>query len=310
MASSKGLVVHGARLVWRHRRLVWWIFFVNLALACLAALAPRAMLGATLDHSMASRSLVDGFDLGTLMDLSARAGTPRTGFYGGSVLALVVFFIYMLFLTGGVLAVYRQDRGLTSGEFFEACGAWFWRMVRLMLLSLLPLGIVATLGVGIGSLAGKLADIISSPYPAVWTRGIGGFIVLALGLWVRLWFDVAQVRAVAQNERGMLGNCYRSFRIALRALPVLLWMYFRISLVAWFALLAGTWLWLRIPHARFGLSWLLLEAVLLVQIATRLWLRGSAITWYQRYAEVHPSAAVEFVTPKPAELAEPFSTQP
>ena len=42
-----------------------------------------------------------------------------------------LFFLFMLFVTGGILESYRQDRRLTTGEFFAASGAFFWRFVRL-----------------------------------------------------------------------------------------------------------------------------------------------------------------------------------
>ena len=53
-----------------------------------------------------------------------------------------VFFVFMLFVTGGILESYRQDRRLTTGEFFAASGAFFWRFVRLALLSIIPFVIV------------------------------------------------------------------------------------------------------------------------------------------------------------------------
>ena len=48
----------------------------------------------------------------------------------------------MLFVTGGILTVYREDRKLKTGEFFGASGAFFWRFVRLALLSLIPFAIL------------------------------------------------------------------------------------------------------------------------------------------------------------------------
>ena len=48
----------------------------------------------------------------------------------------------MLFVSGGILESYREDRRLTAGEFFAASGAFFWRFVRLALLSIVPFVIV------------------------------------------------------------------------------------------------------------------------------------------------------------------------
>ena len=58
--------------MWRHQRLVWWIFAVNLVLAWLSSLPARVTLSAVLDHSLESAKLVTGFDVGTLVLLLER----------------------------------------------------------------------------------------------------------------------------------------------------------------------------------------------------------------------------------------------
>ena len=67
-----GSVRSSAGLVWRHQRLVWWIFAVNLVLAWLSSLPARATLSTVLDHSLESAKLVTGFDIGTFVLLLER----------------------------------------------------------------------------------------------------------------------------------------------------------------------------------------------------------------------------------------------
>ncbi len=63
---------------------------------------------------------------------------------------------------------------------------------------------------------------------------IGALVVmLLLALVVRLWFDIAQVRAVAQNESRMWRNTWRAWRITWHDLRHLYRMYICISFVAW-----------------------------------------------------------------------------
>ena len=122
-----------------------------------------------------------------------------------SYVTQLIFFIFMLFILGGILVVYREDRKLTTAEFFENCGLYFWRFVRLTLLSLIPFGICfGSTKASSRQLADHISEISAYESYPFWTRAIGGFIVILLFLWVRLWFDVAQVRAVAQNERRMV----------------------------------------------------------------------------------------------------------
>jgi hypothetical protein len=305
MSISKRLVSTGFSLVRRHQRILWWVFAVNFILAALGGTAARLTFSKVLDHSLASADITGHLNLTRYFELISQPEVQFAPIAAASYATQLIFFVFMLFVTGGILVVYREDRKLSVAEFFENCGLYFWRFVRLTLLSLIPFGLCFAFYQGVVS---KLADHISEisayeSYP-FWTHAIGGFIFILLFLWVRLWFDVAQVRAVAQNERRMVRNTLRAFKITWNALGSLLWMYFRISLLAWATLAVGIWLWLRIPGRAFFLSFLLMEIVVLVQFAARLWQRASAITWYRYYAEEHPAAVVEFTTPQPATIVD------
>ncbi len=310
MSNSKGLVSTGYSLVRRHQRLVWWVFAVNFILAALGSGAARAMFSKVLDHSLASNDIAGQFHMVRYLELLMQ---PEVQFQAGTAATVamqLIFFIYMLFITGGILVVYREDRKLSKAEFFENCGLYFWRMFRLMLISLIPFAICMAFYQGVRAIGNKIAEASPLESNEFWFRMAGGIVVLLLLLFVRLWFDVAQVRAVAQNERSMWRNTFRAWSISWKSLGTLLWMYFCISLVAWVVLAAGAWFWRYIPGSMFGLSFLLLEVVMFVQIAARLWLRASAVTWYREYAEEHPAAVVEFTTPKPAEVIEPTGPVP
>ena len=306
MSNNKNLIATGARLVSRHQRILWWIFAVSFLLSYLGTLAPAATFGKVLDHSLVGPSqFVRSFNLLSFAELMSRPDVPMNTLISGSVAPQIVFFFFMLFIAGGILTVYREDRHLTTSEFFEASGLYFWRFFRLVLLSLVPFAVIMGINAGFGALGDKLADATPrQDYVFYYHLAVDVIVVLML-LIVRLWFDIAQVRAVAQNERGMIRNTWRAMKISWRALGTLLWMYFRISLIAWIVLGAGLWFWSYFPSSAYPASWLLLEIILIVQIAVRLWLRASAITWYQSYAEVHPALAADATTPKPLEIVEP-----
>jgi hypothetical protein len=189
----------------------------------------------------------------------------------------------MLFATGGILETYRQDRRLTTGEFFAASGAFFWRFVRLLLLSIIPFVIVGMIYQGLSKLADHLGDRAIADQVGIFSS-IGAVIIfMLLALWVRLWFDLAQVRAVVQNERGMWRNLWKSLGITWRA--GLYWKYVAIALVAWIVMAIALVIWAHVPSSATPMIFLSLELIIFAQLATRLWQLASAMTWYQRYAE-------------------------
>lgn len=297
---SKGTVGTGWSLVWRHKKILGWVFVVNLLLGALAANAPRVEFSKVLDTSMHSAGLANGFDVGTFVELLSRPDINMTALMRGSVLYSYLFFLFMLFIIGGILMAYREDRRLSTGEFFGASGDYFWRMVRLWLMSLIPYAII----VAFTGIIFVIASKVDSEKSAFQIRMVGLGIAIVLALLVRLWFDVAQVRAVAQNEHGMFRNLMRAFVISFKAVGTLLWMYLQISIVAWALLWFGLWSWTHLPGNQVWATWLLLEAVMLTQIFARLWQRAASVRWYGLYAEEHPAAVVEFTTPHPVEVAE------
>jgi hypothetical protein len=292
-------------LVWRRQSVLWWIFVVNFVLACMGAGTFMVHVGPVLDHSLQSQALVHGFNPMVFTALLMEAhGTAAVG--TASACLAVVFFIFMLFVEGGLLEVYRLDRKLTKGEFFEASGRFFWRFVRLLimlLIVLIPVGIVYTLRTRASNLVDERSP---SPVPGIWVGLIGLLVVLFLMQAVRLWFDMAQVRAVAEDERAMRRALGRAFKITFGNFGSLYWMYLRISIVAWLVTAVLLWIWLRLVRPeRIGVSFLLTQLILLSWLGTRLWQRASETIWYQRR---HPGGVKEpeaALPPPPAPALEP-----
>jgi hypothetical protein len=300
MSEQSGILTEGLRRVWKRQRLVWWLFLVNLVLAWLASGPFTSRVGQVTDHSLHAQRLVGGFDLGAHSELAANPDVAFGARSSESSPAVFVFFVFALFLTGGILVTYSNEHKLSTAQFFEACGAYFWRLVRLllfMLIILVPIGILDAV-----LLRPALRMIIdgagpeATPYVIIFAI----LVVTALLLMaVRLWFDMAQVRAVLDDERVMRRNFVRAFQLTRSNFGSLFWMYLRISILAWLGLAAGMWLCAHIPGKRSFISFLVLEAVLLWWVGTRLWQRAAEVVWYQR--RVPPVAPA--VVPEP--VAEP-----
>src|SRR5712692_50514 len=277
----------GFFLVWRHQRLVWWIFLVNLVLGLLASLSPGVVLHSVLDKSLYAEEMSKHFDASVFVELLARPEVSTFPWMTGSLAVGVIFLFYMLFISGGVLAIYHQDRKFTCGQFFESCGDFFWRMVRLLLCSIIPFAIVFGLLALVQRVSGKMASDAPRELQGFFVQVGGWFLCLLFALFVRAWFDLAQARTVIDHVRGIFVLSFRSFVLALRNLPRLLSIYLANTFVAAIAALATWTLWLRIPHTSFGASWLLLELLTLVLVGVRLWQRAATVVWHESYAKLH-----------------------
>ncbi len=303
--NEKGVVAAGFSLLWRRQGILWWVFVVNFVCGALGTIPALLALHRALAHSLAGQPLSKGFDVGMFVELVRLPNVRLMSTYTASYIFAFLFLLFMLFVSGGILETYRQDRKLTTGDFFAASGAFFWRFVRLMLLSLIPFFVVSMIYQGLDKLSDTVGDRAIADQVGIYLLWFAVVVFLLLALIVRLWFDIAQVRAVAQNERGMWRNTWKAFGITFRALPSLFWMYFRISLFAWLTLVVGLVIWAELPPTATPVSFVLLELILLAQLAARFWQLASAMTWYQRHAEVVPADSVDYTTPHPQEVAEP-----
>ena len=308
--DNKGLVAAGASLVWRQQRVLWWVFGVNFVLGLLGTMGARLQLAKFLQYSLAGEGLSKGFDVGMFLELVNRPEANLMRSAGSSFLFAALFPLFMLFVTGGILAVYREDRRFTAGDFFAASGAFFWRFVRLALLSIVPFAILFGLLSGVHKLSDYFGDRAVSAETGFYILLAGFIAVTLLTLFVRLWFDIAQVRAVVQDEHKMWPNLWKALGISRRNVTRLFRVYLCISGVAWVTLAGGLWLWAKLPPTATPVTFLLLEFIILMQLLSRLWQRASSVTWYQRHASLVPADAVDFTTSAPEEVIEIAAASP
>jgi hypothetical protein len=290
MAEGKPNVIReGARLLWRRQRVLWWLYGINLLLGLIGTLPMANNVGTVLNHSLAAEHLVKGFDLSFFAELAAQPSHPLSAGAPASILLAAGFFVLYLLFEGGILETYQRDSGLTTAEFLEASGRMFWRFVRLFICMLIVLVPVVIAARGVKRWSDKLATESPHAMMGFWVE-VGGLLVVAFLLMaVRLWFDVAQVRAVAENERAMGRALVHALRLTLANFTTLFWIYLRISLIAWGFSAAAFAAWIKLVQPEWiGVAFPMGQAVLLVWLGTRLWQRSSEMVWYQKHRPAPP----------------------
>jgi hypothetical protein len=290
MAYGKPNVIReGARLLWRRQPVLWWLYGINLFLGLIGTLPTANNIGAVLNHSLAAEHLVKGFDVSFFAELAAQPSHPVSAGAPASLLMAVAFFVLWLQFEGGILEVYRRDSKLRTSEFFEACGRMFWRFVRLLICMLIVLAPIVIIARGVKRWSDRLANDAPHAMMGFWVEVAGILVVALLLMAVRLWFDMAQVHAVAENEPAMGRTLVHSLRLALANFTTLFWIYLRISLIAWAFSAAAFWGWIKLVRPEWtGVSFLLGQAVLLVWLGTRLWQRASETLWYAQNRPAPP----------------------
>lgn len=289
MANNDTAVLgRGFSLAMRHQRILWWIFAASLVLGGLGASGTARTLGRALHHSLAGEKLARGFDVGIFLELVTQPDVRLFSNSGAMFIFAGFYFLFLLFITPGIISVYLEDRRFTTGEFFGAAGAFFWAFVRLTLWSLVPFVLVELLYRAVSGLSSYVGDRVVADQAGFYILVIGCIPVLLLFVWVRFWFDLAQVRAVILNERVMRRNANRTFALALRRAWRAYWAYVAIGVLIWVVTMVALLIWARLPAAAVPVTFLLLELIMLAHIFGRLWQKACATTWYRLNPEPVP----------------------
>ena len=288
--------------MWRRRSILWWLFAVNIALGAAGTLPAIRQLDRSLGHSVAGQQLYKGFDVGMFHELVRVPDVGLLRFRITSYAFAALFALFMLVVSGGILESYRQDRKLDSGEFFAASGAFFWRFVQLTVFSLVPFGLIWATYFDVEKASDYLGDkaMADQVGSGLWLFGV--ILLVLITLFVRLWFDIAKVCTVAQDTHLMLRSAWQGFDFTRRQIRVLLWVYVRISLVAWTAMLVAFLIWTKLPATAIWATLALLELIVLVQLGARLCQLASVTTWYKRH---QPLLARDSAATQPQEVTEP-----
>jgi hypothetical protein len=144
------------------RLLLLWIL-ATLVPTLLVATPLWATLQAQFGHSVHAAQIAAGQDVSLLMQGMAKLGEQMAwlpvGLGGSTLLMLLV----APWLTGMVVASLRAGRRLGFGELVHGGLAEYWRMLRMMLWSLIPLGIALAIGGGVmGAMRSGAEDAILS----------------------------------------------------------------------------------------------------------------------------------------------------
>jgi hypothetical protein len=294
--EGKGLLTAAARIVCRRWRALAWAYGANLLLSLAATIPAALSVSGILDNSFESQRLVKGFDVTVLLSLLERPEVSLRGSQAGSLFFSLVYFLFMLFLTGGLLRDFCGEQRLSIKDFFAACGEFFWRFVRLALvLAILMVPFAIAFGF-VADKAKKLSSDAASELTGFRFFLAGTLVVYLLVVALRLWFDVAQVRAVIEDEPKIRRALRKSFVRAFANLLPLFWIYLRTSALAWAGWAAAFLLWVRyVRPESIGWSFLLGQSAVLLWIVTRFWQRAGEILWYQR----------KFPSPPPVLVVEP-----
>ena len=254
--TAAASVVRGAgavRRAWRVWLLVW---AATLGFALLLAAPAAALLYGRLGHSLYAGRLFDNFDIQWLAELRLETGNTLP-LAAATAIALVAggYLLLIAFLYGGALAVFGG-----SGDFWPGCARNFWKLLRLLLLSLVSYAAVCAVYLELGQAGDRLFGQGMAERPVVIFGWVRAGVALLMFLFLNMVFDYAKIRTVSEDRRDPVDAVLDSFRFVARHWAATVGTYALVSVLA--AGLAAVYWMLSGALPKTSLPWLVVAFVL------------------------------------------------
>ena len=213
--SNAKLFVKGLRVTLGQGRLALRLWTANFLYSLLIAAPFALFLHGQASHSLSARDILARTDIHWLTDLSRRF-LEAIPLATGLVLAgCVLFLLLTVFLNGGIIgALLRPGARATLAEFCRDGGLYFWRFLRLALLSL-PVYLLFA-GVLHGLLAAALRAATrraASEWPVLAANALRLLALLLLLGVVAMFFDYVKVGLAASGRKSVLKEAWRTLKL-------------------------------------------------------------------------------------------------
>lgn len=235
MKTFKALAV-GIRSTNKSWRMIVLLYVLNFLVAAILAWGFRSVLMRTIGDSMNLERVAKDFDYTVFADFMFKYGA-RISSLVYQLSWLVIFNLLMsTFLGGGTIALLKDKEGSFSMRaFFENCGNYFFRFLRLFLVFgaiLFLVGFIATAAFGM-VYSILTAGAVSEVFP--FTLGIMLFLLfLFILMLVTMMADYAKVATVVTDAESMLKISWQGIKFVFRHFlsTVLLQLFLVIILLA------------------------------------------------------------------------------
>ena len=282
--NKQGILRSGLSRVMHNKRYLFWFWLMNLTLAEFATAAFRQNAHAILDHTLYAKGLLNGFDMGVLGEMLFKAefGSTQSMTYTAIYFGFL-FFMATVFFLPGVFAGYASTYRLPREEFFRACGRNLWRFIRILIIAGIVMGIVAGLLFAANGAITEKANDSTNEKLSFEVQIAGLAVIFVIMTTLRIWFDLAEVNTVLDDQRVVRKSISLAFRHTFLGLARLLTSYVMVTIIAVFFLAAGLWIWMKhVPPDSVVGAWLIGQLTLFLLLIPRFWQRGIAVSYWQQ----------------------------
>ncbi len=215
-----------------------YLWLINSAFSALIVAPLYFMFKGDFSRSLMGEKLLKGSDLLWLGDLLYKHRNNWPSLLGSLIVTSFLFLLLYIFLNGGILgSITSQEKKVCFSSFFSDCGKYFWRFLRVFLISIVSYAIIfLLLGKAISSLLKIWTKSASTEWPLILSSNLKFLLFILLFSLVRMFFDYVRIRLVVEKSRKAIRATLLTFSFLKKRFWKAWSLYLTIALISIFFL--------------------------------------------------------------------------
>ena len=194
-------------------KMLVYLWLVNFLFSLILVAPFYSLLQKDFSRSLIGERLIQGIDMLWLGDLVYKYQDVASLFLGWTLVPAILFLLLYIFLNGGIIGrIVAGEEKVNFSSFFGDCGKYFWRFLRVFLISLI--GYILVVGI-LGRVISALTKALTKNASTQWTLIIASFlrllILLLLFSVIKMFFDYVKVGLAAEQSKKALRGTLLNF---------------------------------------------------------------------------------------------------
>ena len=207
---------HGMRRIWLHKRILLWLYLINIVFASVLVYPFRRILDKVARTDLADEFLT-GFSTDAFLDIRMHVGSQLESLGYGAVGLAALYLLVTIFLTGGIVATLALDHRVSFQRFLGNAGRYFSRYLRLFVTFAVTIGaLLAGYKYRLEPYLDDLAEAETTDRSAFLWQALGVVIVLFVVSLMLMVFDYAKIRTVVDRRKSMIVAAFVGLAFPLR----------------------------------------------------------------------------------------------
>ncbi len=251
MLTPSGAFAQGVRRIRLHKRILLWLYLVNVAFASVLIFPFRRLLDKISKTDLADEFL-EGFSTDAFVDIGLHFGSELKSLGLAAIGLGALYLLLNVFLAGGIVATLTLDHRVSLHRFLAGASRFFSRFLRLFFVFCVTLGaVLAGFKFRIEPYFEDLSEAATTDRDAFLLKALGVVILLFVISLVAMVFDYAKVRTVIDRRRSVIVSAISGLSFSFRRF----WRCFRLFYMNLLLVAALTGLFLLAGNQFSNATW-------------------------------------------------------